>query len=84
MNVKIFVKDGCARCPTAKLIGEELQDDGYPVEIHNMSTIEGLTAGAFCGVMSTPTIIVLDAQDKEVKSWRGEVPTIEEIKKILD
>ncbi len=70
MNIKLFVKDDCPRCPAAKRAVEGLSD----VEVFNVSDIDGLAEASFYSILSTPTILLLDAQGKEIHGWRGEVP----------
>lgn len=53
-------------------------------EFYNIDTPEGLAEATFYGVMSTPSIIVIDETGKEVASWCGDVPTFEEVKKWLN
>lgn len=70
MVVKLFVKQDCPRCPAAKHAVEGL--DG--VEVYDVGDVEGLAEAAFFNVMSTPTILVVDANGAEVAGWRGEAP----------
>lgn len=70
MNVKLFVKDDCPRCPIAKHACEGLD----AVETYDLSSIDGLAEAAFYGVLATPTILVFDESGTEVAGWRGEPP----------
>lgn len=49
--------------------------DAPNVEMYNLNDLDGLSEGAFYGIMATPSIIVVDDGGKELKSFRGEVPT---------
>lgn len=71
MRVKLFVKKSCPRCPEAKAVTAGL--DG--VEQYDLDDVEGLSEAAFYGVLSTPSIVIVDENGKEVASWRGEVPS---------
>jgi len=82
MIIKVFWKSGCPNCPQAKELGNHLKEQGIEVELHNIGNMNGLAEAAFFDVMSTPTIVITNG-NKEIKSWRGEVPTIDEIKKVL-
>ena len=81
MMVKIFWRQGCPKCPAAKELGKKLSNSNVNVKIYNLENIDGLSEGTLFGVMSTPTTIVVDDENKEVASWRGETPSEAEIKK---
>ena len=49
--------------------------DAPNVEMYNLNDMDGLSEGAFYGIMATPSIIVCDDGGKELRSFRGEVPT---------
>lgn len=82
MEIKIFTKPDCPKCPAAKELGEVLLKEGYNVIFYDISTIDGLAEAQFYGVMATPTIVIVK-NNQEIKSWRGESPSFEEIKKYL-
>lgn len=75
MKVKLFVKRDCPRCPAAKKLVEGIGD----VEVYDIDEVEGLSEAAFHGVLSTPSIVVVNAAGREVVSWRGEVPSKEQL-----
>ena len=60
----------------------KLKEDGIEVQEYSMETAEGLAEGVFYGVMSTPTMMVVNSDDEPVSSWRGIVPAPEEIKAV--
>ncbi|MCX7831769.1 MAG: thioredoxin family protein [Actinobacteria bacterium] len=80
-KVKFFYKKDCPKCPAAKEVISQISDDF--VESYNLDELEGLTEGAYYMVVSTPSTIVVDESGREVKSWRGEIPELAELKKIL-
>ncbi|MBU1121038.1 MAG: thioredoxin family protein [archaeon] len=82
MNAKIFWKEGCPNCPAAKELGKKLEEK-IKVEYLNIEEVDGLAEASFHGVMSTPTLIVLDENEKVLKQWNGEVPKEEEIKELI-
>ena len=85
MIVKLFVKNDCPRCPAAKKVIEELEKEKIKevvVERFDAEEVEGMAEAAYYMVMATPTIVVTDNDGKEVKSWRGGVPKLEELKKV--
>ncbi|RLG15522.1 MAG: hypothetical protein DRN71_01160 [Candidatus Nanohalarchaeota archaeon] len=83
MKVKIFTKDECPNCPQAKDIGEKLETEGHNIEYYNISTIDGLTESSFYRIMSTPSILITEDDNKERNAWRSTLPSITEIRKVL-
>ena len=81
MILKVFWKDACPRCPAAKEVAKQLEEGGLKVEYHNVDDLNGLTEATLYGVMATPSLVLVDDENKEVASWRGEVPPQEEVKK---
>ncbi len=78
--VKVFVKDGCGKCPAAKDVAGVLKSEGFEVHEYGLDTAEGMAEGAFYGIMSTPTMLIVDAAENPVTVWRGVVPPAEEVK----
>jgi hypothetical protein len=82
-SVKIFLKAKCPKCPAVKEIGMTLKQEGFPVNHYDLDTLDGLAEASFYSVLSTPSIIIEDEEEREVISWRGEVPTLQEVKQYL-
>lgn len=70
MEVKLFVRDDCPKCPAAKRACEGIDN----LRIYDVSSIDGLAEASFYGVMATPSVLVLDSGGHEVAAWRGEAP----------
>jgi hypothetical protein len=70
MNVKLFVKNDCPRCPAAKRACEGLEG----LQIYDVAEMDGLAEAAYHSVLATPTVLVVDATGAEIASWRGEAP----------
>jgi hypothetical protein len=70
VTIKVFVRKDCPRCPAAKKAVEGL--DG--VEVFDVDGLDGLTEASFYGVLSTPSVIVVDSAGHELAGWRGEAP----------
>lgn len=83
MKLKVFTQDGCPNCPTAKRIAKQLEAEGAPVEWYDLDEEMGLTEAVFYDVLSTPSLIITDQEGVELKAWRGEVPSIHQVKKEL-
>lgn len=81
--VKIFTKAKCPKCPQVKEIGAMLKEEGVRVLDYDVDTLDGLAEASFYSVLSTPSIIVEDEQEREVASWRGVIPTLEELRESL-
>ncbi len=74
--IKIFTKAKCPKCPAVKEMGTELKREGLPVLNYDLDTIDGLAEASFYSILSTPSIIIEDEEEREVFSWRGVVPTL--------
>ena len=83
MKLKVFWKAECPNCPPAKKVAKELEQEGVMVEYCNIDEVDGLTEATFYDVLSTPSIIVVDDNNREVASFRGTTPSKEELKKHL-
>lgn len=82
-TIKIFTKKQCPRCPQAKDLGRELEQDGCSVRAYDVETADGLAEATFFSVQATPTIIVEDAEENVIAEYRGEVPPRDEILNII-
>ncbi len=83
MLIKIFCKEECPNCPSAKELGKNLERDGKNVEVLSLDEPSGLADAMFLDVLSTPSIIVIDNDNKEKIRWSGKAPGLEEIKRFL-
>ena len=81
--IKIFIKAKCPKCPAVKELGSVLKKEGMPVLNYDLDTIEGLAEASFHSILSTPSIVIEDDEEKEVVSWRGVTPTLQEVKQYL-
>ena len=82
-SIKLFWKQDCPKCPAAKRVSSNLKSEGFEILDYNLDTADGLAEGAYHGVLSTPTLLVIDENDKELLQWRGDVPTFEEVRAVL-
>jgi len=82
-SIKIFTKSKCPRCPAAKEIGETLRKKGVPVLQYDLDTADGLAEASFYSILSTPSLIIEDEEEREIIGWRGTVPTLDEVKRHL-
>ena len=80
MKVLIFTKKTCPKCPPAKDLAGELEKEEIEVYSYDLDNPDGLAEAAMFNVMSTPSVIVVNNKgDREIKSWRGSVPSKEEV-----
>ena len=82
--IKFFWQDNCPKCEPAKEIFNTLIDRKIPVKQFDIGTVDGMTEAAFHEVLSTPTTIIVDSDENEVQSWRGEAPSIEDLEHNLN
>jgi hypothetical protein len=82
-SIKIFTKANCPKCPVAKEMGMELKKEGMPVLHYDLDTIDGLAEASYHSIVSTPTFLIEDEEEREVICWRGKVPTLKEVKQYL-
>lgn len=83
MKLKIFTKLDCPNCPSAKKVGKQLESKGVNIEWFDLDNEDGLSEAIYFDVLSTPSLIITDEDDEEIKAWRGEVPKLAVIQKEL-
>lgn len=80
MKVKIFWQEKCPNCPKAKELGKQLENE-LTVQYFNVDSVDGLAEASYYDVMTTPSVVIVDKNNREIKTWRGTTPYLEEIKK---
>ena len=83
MKVKIFGKEGCAKCQTTKnkfkhFIAKLEVDEKVTLDYHDMESIDGRAEGAYNDVLQIPTTII-EKDGDVIARWEGEISS-EEIK----
>jgi len=81
--VKVFLKNGCYKCISAKEIGAVLKKEGLEVLYYDLDTVDGLAEASYYGVLSTPTLIIEDKEERALADFRGIVPTPQQVKQVL-
>jgi hypothetical protein len=81
--VKIFYKDDCPLCPSAKKLQESLREKNVGVYSYNTGTAEGLAEATFYRVMALPTVVIEDEEENSLGEWRGSVPKMEEVLDVM-
>lgn len=82
-TIKLFVKEGCGLCPSAKEVGARLTQEGLQVQCYDLDTADGLAEASYYGILSTPTMIIEDDNETLLADFRGIVPTVRQIKNAL-
>jgi hypothetical protein len=82
--VKFFMQDDCPQCGTAKDVVKKLIEMNVMVELFDIGTVDGMTEAAFHEVLATPTTIIVDDDENELRSWRGVAPTFEDVEQNLN
>ena len=84
--IKLFWQEDCIRCVSAKEVCNKLIKKNVPVKVklYDISTIDGMTEAAFHEVITTPTTVIVDEDENEIKSWRGEAPTVNDMEDNLN
>jgi len=81
MKVKIFWKKNCPNCPKAKRLGKQLEEKNILVQYFDVDTVDGLAEACLHDILSTPSFVITDSGDSEIRVWKGQVPFLEEIVK---
>ena len=84
MIVKIFSMKECPKCASAKEFKKQLDKEGVKTEVYDVRTVDGLAEATLFGIMGTPSVVVVDDSNKEMKTWRSELPTLKEIKELAE
>ena len=74
-KVKLFWKTECPQCGNAKIVSNQLEEEGLHVSDYNLGTPDGLAEASYYSVMSTTTMIIEDEQKNTIASFSGQVPT---------
>jgi len=81
MKLKIFIKKDCPKCPAAKQFGEEVKDK-VKVIYFSIDEVNGVAEARYYDILGVPSL-VLTKREKEIKTWRNEVPTLENFTKYI-
>ena len=84
MKIKVFGKQGCAKCETTKnkfdhFIKKNSHSDKVALEFHDLDTVDGMAEGAYHDVLKVPTTVI-EKDDHVLARWEGEVPKSEDFK----
>jgi glutaredoxin len=80
MFVKLFWKHGCQKCITAK---EICKNSGLNVKGYDVNSVEGMAEASFHQVTKTPTIVLVDDNEHEIKKWNSILQAKKELKEMI-
>jgi len=85
LRIELFTQKQCPRCSEAKAVIEELKAERrVEVSEFDVESIDGMAEAAYYGVMSTPSVVLVDRSGEEIMSWRGVAPDKQKIIQLLD
>ena len=85
MKIQLFTQKNCPKCPTAKETVREIKTErSVDVAEFDVDTVDGMAEAAYYGIMSTPSLVLVDQEGEEVISWRGIPPEKSKILTLLD
>ncbi len=79
MEVKLFVREDCPRCPAAREACEGISN----LSVYDLSDMRGIAEASLLGVASAPSIVVVDSSGREVAGWRGITPDPSDLRAVL-
>lgn len=79
MKIKIFWKKNCPDCPKAKSLGKQLEKE-ITVQYFDVETVGGLAEASYYNILSTPSMVIVDNDENEIKIWRDKTPHLKEIR----
>ena len=86
-RISIFGKPDCALCKSAQrkvefFLGKWQLGDRIELKFHDMSTLEGLTEGAYYDATDIPATLVV-ARGNVLARWDAVIPSSEELRRAL-
>lgn len=79
MEVKVFIREDCPSCPAALQACEGVVN----LSVYDLGDLQGITEATALGILSAPSVIVVDSSGHEVAGWRGQTPDPSEIRAVL-
>ena len=79
MEVKLFIREDCPRCPEAREACEGIAN----LSIYDLGDMHGIAEASLLGVAMAPSIVVVDSSGREVAAWRGTTPDPSDLRAIL-
>lgn len=79
MEVKLFVREDCPRCPAAREACEGISN----LMVYDLNDMRGIAEASLLGVATAPSIVVVDSSGREVAGWRGTTPDPSDLRAVL-
>lgn len=83
MILKLFTQPSCPKCPAAKAVVKQIEHK-VKVEQYDIKTEDGLAEALEYNVMATPSIVIIDHDKNILGEFLGQVPSVEDLNKIID
>lgn len=83
MILKLFTQPACPKCPAAKAVVKQIEHK-VKVEQYDIKTEDGLAEALEYNVMATPSIVIIDHDKNILGEFLGQVPSVEDLNKIID
>ena len=80
-KVKVFIQNGCPKCPEAKKLAEKIKDR-VEVILYNTETSNGLAEASYYQIMTTPAFLIVNGLDEPIKFW-PKTPNKKEILEVI-
>lgn len=79
MEVKLFVRENCPLCPAARRACDGIVN----LSVYDVGDVDGLAEASLWGVLTTPSVLVVDSTGREVARWGGQPPDPSELRSLL-
>lgn len=80
MILKIYIQEGKSESERALEIADELEEERFTVERLDFDQPEAHLTANIYDILETPSFVVTQDDGREIKSWKGEIPPISDIK----
>jgi len=83
MILKVFTKEDGPGTEEALDLAKEMEENDFQVEYYDFDQPETYKLAEIFEIFSVPSFVVTQADGREVSAWRGEIPSIDEIKNFM-
>jgi hypothetical protein len=83
MLLKVFTKEDGLDTNNAINLSKELEPEEFQVEYLDLDAPESYQQAEIYRIFCSPSFVVTDGEGREINSWRGVIPSLDEIKNYL-
>lgn len=76
LRFKFYTSSECPRCESAKAVIGAVKAKGFSVRKYSVDDMDGLAEASLDGVLSTPTLILLDGKEEQAR-WIGDIKQVD-------